>query len=81
MAGGALVDLAVDPQVGSRRTLAPPLLLAVGWLGLFAYCAAYLTEDMLFRRPAPSMVVAVPEKYLSTNAEVSPTASKIWAPQ
>jgi hypothetical protein len=30
---------------------------------------------------APSMVVAVPVKYLSTNAEDRPTASKICAPQ
>ncbi|MBE7201365.1 MAG: peptidase inhibitor family I36 protein [Parafilimonas terrae] len=56
MAAGALADPAVDPQVASRRTLAPPLLLAVGWIGLFAYCAAYLTEDMPFRKPAPPMV-------------------------
>ena len=31
--------------------------------------------------PAPSIVLAVPVKHFSTNSVVSPTASKICAPQ
>ncbi|MCJ2052460.1 peptidase inhibitor family I36 protein [Methylobacterium sp. J-070] len=56
MAAGASVDLTVEPWAGDRRSIAPPLLLAVGWIGLFAYCAAYLTEDMPFRRPSLQMI-------------------------
>ena len=56
MAAGALADLAVESQLGSGRRFAPPLLLAVGWIGLFAYCAAYLTEDLPFRRPSAAML-------------------------
>jgi hypothetical protein len=56
MAAGALADLAVEPQLGRRRNPVPPLLLAAGWVGLFAYCAAYLTEDMPFRRPLAQMI-------------------------
>lgn len=56
MAAGALADLAVEPQIGNRRRFAPPLLLAAGWIGLFAYSAAYLTEDLPFRRPSTAML-------------------------
>ncbi|MHB2209932.1 peptidase inhibitor family I36 protein [Methylobacterium sp. CM6257] len=52
---GALV--LADPGDGARasakRRFAVPLLLIVGWIGLFAYSAAYLTEDMPFRPQAP----------------------------
>jgi len=34
---------------GSRQRYAVPGLLVAGWVGLFAYSAAYLTEDMPFR--------------------------------
>jgi hypothetical protein len=37
---------------GTKRRYAVPALLVVGWLGLFAYSAAYLTEDMPFRPQA-----------------------------
>ncbi len=33
-----------------------PALLVVGWVGLFAYSAAYLTEDMPFRNRGPPEV-------------------------
>jgi hypothetical protein len=56
MAAYALVDLAVEPRAGGWRSLRPALLLVLGWIGLFAYCAAYLTEDMPFRRPSAQMV-------------------------
>lgn len=56
MAAGALVDLAVEPLAGGRRSLGPALLLVLGWIGLFTYCAAYLTEDMPFRRLSTQMV-------------------------
>jgi hypothetical protein len=39
----------VEPQPEDRRRYAPQILLALGWVGLFAYCAAYLSEDMPFR--------------------------------
>jgi hypothetical protein len=35
----------------------------------------------LLSSPTPSIVVAVPKKYLSTKSDFSPIASKIWAPQ
>ena len=56
MAAGAMVEWAAEAQVRERRGLAAPVLLAVGWIGLFAYCASYLTEDMPFRRSSAQMV-------------------------
>ncbi|QGY06155.1 peptidase inhibitor family I36 protein [Methylobacterium mesophilicum SR1.6/6] len=51
---GALVlaDPAGGTRPGSRRRYAVPVLLIAGWLGLFAYSAAYLTEDLPFRSPS-----------------------------
>ena len=48
---GALVlaDPGGGMHPGSRRRYAVPGLLVAGWVGLFAYSAAYLTEDMPFR--------------------------------
>ena len=46
----------VEPLREGRRSYTPQILLAVGWVGLFAYCAAYLTEDMPFRMSAPLAV-------------------------
>lgn len=37
-----------EPEKGRTRYLIPALLV-VGWGGLFAYCAAYLREDLPFR--------------------------------
>ncbi|SDN29251.1 hypothetical protein SAMN05216360_10793 [Methylobacterium phyllostachyos] len=51
-----LVAPAVEPLREGRRSCAPQILLALGWVGLFAYCAAYLTEDMPFRTSAPQAV-------------------------
>ena len=52
---GALALVSGDPgdgmHPGSRRRYAVPGLLVAGWVGLFAYSAAYLTEDMPFRNP------------------------------
>ncbi len=42
-----------------RRSYGPQILLAVGWIGLFAYCVTYLTEDMPFRTSA-SLAVGEP---------------------
>lgn len=47
---------AVDPPREDRRSYGPQILLAVGWAVLFAYCAAYLTEDMPFRTAVPLAV-------------------------
>ncbi|MCJ2086011.1 peptidase inhibitor family I36 protein [Methylobacterium sp. E-005] len=47
---------AVEPPPEARRSYAPQLLLAAGWIGLFAYCATYLTEDMPFRTSIPLAV-------------------------
>jgi hypothetical protein len=46
----------VQPVHEVRRSYTPQILLAVGWVGLFAYCATYLTEDMPFRMSAPLAV-------------------------
>ncbi|MCJ2135457.1 peptidase inhibitor family I36 protein [Methylobacterium sp. J-026] len=37
----------------SRRRYVLPVLLVIGWAGLFAYSAAYLTEDLPFRPQKP----------------------------
>lgn len=44
-----LADPVVEARADGRRRYALPVLLVAGWAGLFAYCAAYLTEDMPFR--------------------------------
>jgi hypothetical protein len=51
---GALVlaDPGGGTRPGSRRRYAVPVLLIAGWIGLFAYSAAYLTEDLPFRSPS-----------------------------
>lgn len=42
-----------EPAVpAQRRRYAIPALLVAGWGGLFAYCAAYLREDLPFRPTA-----------------------------
>jgi hypothetical protein len=53
---------------GSWRRYALPVLLVVGWVGLFAYSAAFLTEDMPFRP-------AVPEAGPSAEASAGPRAA------
>lgn len=51
---GALVlaDPGGGTRPGSRFRFAVPALLIAGWVGLFAYSVAYLTEDMPFRNQA-----------------------------
>ena len=51
-----LIAPAGEPSREDRRAYAPQILLALGWVGLFAYCAAYLTEDMPFRTSTPLSV-------------------------
>ncbi|MEL6061734.1 MULTISPECIES: peptidase inhibitor family I36 protein [unclassified Methylobacterium] len=51
-----LAGPAVDSPHEGRRSCAPQIVLVAGWIGLFAYCAAYLTEDMPFRTPTPLTV-------------------------
>lgn len=41
-----------SPTLRGRSRLFIPALLLVGWGGLFAYCAAYLREDLPFRPSA-----------------------------
>lgn len=48
----ALVGL--DPAPPRRGRAVIPVLLVVGWGGLFAYCATYLREDLPFRPVTPS---------------------------
>ena len=52
---GALVlaDPGGGARSGSGRRYALPALLIFGWIGLFAYSAAYLTEDLPFRSQPP----------------------------
>jgi hypothetical protein len=52
---GALVlaDPGGGAGSGSGRRYALPALLILGWLGLFTYSAAYLTEDLPFRSQPP----------------------------
>jgi hypothetical protein len=52
---GALVlaDPGGGAHSGSGRRYALPALLILGWIGLFAYSAAYLTEDLPFRSQPP----------------------------
>lgn len=52
MSAIVLADPGIETRVAARRRYALPALLVVGWSGLFAYCAAYLTEDMPFRTPS-----------------------------
>lgn len=49
-------DTAINPHVEGRRSYAPQILLAAGWLGLFAYCAAYLSEDLPFQTQSAQTV-------------------------
>ena len=91
MAAGAMVEWAVEPQVRRKRGFAAPVLLAAGWIGLFAYCASYLTEDMPFRRSSAPMVgeplIDQPEdlpRHLIAVAAPEPpavTASDVMTPQ
>ncbi|SDA22036.1 hypothetical protein SAMN02799622_02830 [Methylobacterium sp. UNC378MF] len=53
MGAVVLVDPGDGARSGSGRRYALPTLLVVGWIGLFAYSAAYLTEDLPFRPAAP----------------------------
>ena len=64
---GALVlaDPGGGARSGSGRRYALPALLIVGWIGLFAYSAAYLTEDLPFRSQPPETTAsaeAVPQR-------------------
>ena len=52
MGAVVLADPGDGARSGSWRRFALPTLLILGWVGLFAYSAAYLTEDLPFR-PSP----------------------------
>lgn len=56
MTAMVLAAPAVEIPSANRRRYAPQILLALGWVGLFGYCAAYLTEDMPFRNAATQAV-------------------------
>ena len=49
MGAVVLADPGGGPRSVSRRRYVLPVLLVIGWGGLFAYSAAYLTEDLPFR--------------------------------
>jgi hypothetical protein len=49
MGAMVLVKPVVEDRFDGWRTYAAQVVLVAGWVGLFAYCAAYLTEDMPFR--------------------------------
>lgn len=53
MGAVVLADPGGGARSGSWRRFALPALLVLGWVGLFAYSAAYLTEDLPFRPTAP----------------------------
>jgi hypothetical protein len=57
---GALVlaDPGGGTRPGSRFRYVVPALLVAGWIGLFAYSVAYLTEDMPFRNQAAATAPA-----------------------
>jgi hypothetical protein len=75
------------PLRKGRRSYTPPILLALGWVGLFAYCATYLTEDMPFRtsalqavgEPAFEQPEDLPRRELAM-AEPAGIASPVAAP-
>jgi len=52
-----LAGTPVEHQVEGKRRHALQLLLAVGWAGLFAYCAAYLTDDLPFQSESNQSIV------------------------
>lgn len=49
MGAVVLADPGGGPRSEPRRRFVLPTLLVAGWIGLFAYSAAYLTEDLPFR--------------------------------
>ncbi|XYD10839.1 peptidase inhibitor family I36 protein [Methylobacterium sp. NMS12] len=69
MGAVVLADPGDGARSGSWRRLALPTLLILGWVGLFAYSAAYLTEDLPFR---PSM----PEASPSAEGSAGPRAAR-----
>ena len=80
---GALVlaDPGGGTRPGSRRRYAVPVLLIAGWLGLFAYSAAYLTEDLPFRSPsvgaAPSVAIESGLHFVAREAAGSDLADEL----
>ena len=76
-----------EPQVQGRRSYAPQIALAAGWIGLFAYCAAYLTEDMPFQtrsaeavgEPVIDQIEDLPRQIIGMAEREPPEASTIPA--
>lgn len=81
-----LADMAIEPQEG-RRSYATQIILAAGWIGLFAYCAAYLTEDLPFHtqsvqgvsEPLIDQTEDLPRQIVGMATPEPPTASKLPA--
>ncbi len=71
MGAVVLADPGDGARAGSWRRFALPTLLILGWVGLFAYSAAYLTEDLPFR---PSM----PEAGPSAGSSAGPRACLLY---
>ncbi|WP_082557866.1 hypothetical protein [Methylobacterium sp. Leaf361] len=82
-----LAEAAVKPQIERRRNNAPQILLAVCWIGLFAYCAAYLTEDLplptqsaqAFEEPLIEQVEGFPRQVIGMATPEPPATSSISA--
>ncbi|MCJ2065708.1 peptidase inhibitor family I36 protein [Methylobacterium sp. J-088] len=69
MGAVVLADPGDGTRSGPRRRYVLPALLIAGWVGLFAYSAAYLTEDLPFRpqrSEAPSAETAAGPRALSS---------------
>lgn len=87
MAAIVLADPGIDTRDGGRRRYALPILLVLGWGGLFAYCTAYLTEDMPFRTSSarggePAAIVQpedLPRRVIVVAAPEPPTTAAIPA--
>lgn len=82
-----LADKAIKPQIEGRRSYAPQIVLAAGWIGLFAYSAAYLAEDVPFQtqstlsvgEPLIDQVEDLPRQLIGMATPASPAASSIPA--
>lgn len=66
------------PSAESRRSTALHVLLVLGWAGLFAYCGAYLDEDLPFQT---SSVQSVGEPLIDQPDDLSRQAMSLAAPE
>ena len=62
MGAVVLTEPGDEARTGSKRRYVLPALLVLGWAGLFAYSALYLTEDLPFR-PRPAETKPAPKPF------------------